>query len=75
MSFKIGTYEDQVLCDYLNIDACDILPGRPWQHDKGTKHDGVTNVYTLKHEGKIKDLLLLPPHKVNRYIRQRLLYI
>lgn len=63
INFKIGSYEDQVLCDVLSMDACHILLGRPWQHDRGTKHDGVSNVYTLKHEGKLKQLLLLPPNK------------
>ena len=61
VGFRIGTYEDQVLCDVLNMDACHVLLGRPWQHDRKTRHDGFTNVYTLKHEGKLKDLL---PHKV-----------
>ena len=63
VNFKIGTYEDQVLCDVLNMDACHVLLGRLWQHDKKTKHDGWRNVHSLKHEGKTKELLPLPPHK------------
>lgn len=63
VKFKIGTFEDQVLCDVLSMDACHILLGRPWQHDRGTKHDGVTNVYTLGHEGRLKELVPLPPYK------------
>ena len=63
VSFKKGSYEDHVLCDVLNMDARHILLGRAWQHDRDTKHNGVTNVYTLRHEGKIKDLVPLPPHK------------
>lgn len=46
------------------MDACHVLLGRPWQHDKRTKHDCWRNVYNLKHEGKTKELLPLPPHKV-----------
>src|SRR5688572_30029271 len=43
--------------------ACHVLLGRPWQHDKKTIHNGYTNVYTVRHEGKLKDLMPLPPHK------------
>ncbi|XP_057539575.1 uncharacterized protein LOC130817733 [Amaranthus tricolor] len=63
VSFSIGLYQDQVLCDVLDLDACHVLLGRPWQHDRRTQHDGFTNVYTVLHEGKKKNLLLLPPHK------------
>ncbi|XP_057523911.1 uncharacterized protein LOC130803728 [Amaranthus tricolor] len=28
-----------------------------------TLHDCYTNVYTLRHEGKLKDLMPLPPHR------------
>lgn len=43
--------------------ACHILLGRPWQHDRKIIHNGFTNVYTINHEGKLKDLLPLPPHR------------
>ena len=52
-----------MLCDVLDMSACHILLGRPWQYDKRVKHDGFTNIYTLRHEGKLKDLIPLPPHK------------
>lgn len=63
VDFHIGSYSDQVLCDVINMDACHILLGRPWQHDRKTIHHGYTNIYSLKHEGKTKELLPLPPHK------------
>ncbi|XP_057543321.1 uncharacterized protein LOC130821549 [Amaranthus tricolor] len=63
IQFAIGSFKDKVLCDVLDMTACHVLLGRPWQHDRRTLHDGYTNVYTLKHEGKIKDLMPLPPHK------------
>ena len=40
VNFSIGTYHDQVLCDVLAIDACHVLLGRPWQHDRKTLHNG-----------------------------------
>lgn len=63
VQFAIGSYTDKVLCDVLDMTACHVLLGRPWQHDKKTIHNGYTNVYTLRHEGKLKDLMPLPPHK------------
>ena len=30
ISISIGTYEDQVLCDVLDMSACHVLLGRPW---------------------------------------------
>ncbi|CAO2827817.1 unnamed protein product [Amaranthus hypochondriacus] len=63
VQFAIGTYKDKVFCDVLDMTACHVLLGRPWQHDRKTSHDGYTNVYTLRHEGKLKALMPLPPHK------------
>ena len=59
LNLSIGIYTDQVLCDVLDMTACHVLLGRPWQHDRKTIH----NVYTINHEGKLKDLLPLPPHR------------
>ena len=63
VSITLGTYTDDILCDVLEMDACHLLLGRPWQYDKKTKHNGYTNTYTLRHEGKKKELVPLPPHK------------
>lgn len=63
ISISIGSYEDQVLCDVLDMNACHVLLGRPWQYDRSVKNDGYTNIYTIRHEGKLKDLLPLPPHR------------
>ncbi|XP_057529968.1 uncharacterized protein LOC130808520 [Amaranthus tricolor] len=65
INFSIGSYRDEILCDVLDMSACHILLGRPWQHDRHSKHDGFTNIYTIKHEGKLKDLMPLPPHRIN----------
>ncbi|XP_049406210.1 uncharacterized protein LOC125869829 [Solanum stenotomum] len=47
IKFKIGMYQDEVLCDVVPIQDCHVLLGRPWQHDRSTKHDGRTNKYSL----------------------------
>ncbi|XP_049351996.1 uncharacterized protein LOC125816430 [Solanum verrucosum] len=44
---KIRKYQDEVLCDVVPMQACHALLGRPWQHDRSTKHDGRTNKYSL----------------------------
>ncbi|XP_057532797.1 uncharacterized protein LOC130810672 [Amaranthus tricolor] len=59
----LGTYEDEVLCDVLEMDACHLLLGRPWQYDKRAIHNGYDNTYTIRHNGKRKEFLPLPPHR------------
>ena len=59
----IGSYKDKVLCDVLDMSACHLLLGRPWQYDRKTTYDGFANTYTVRHEVKLKALIPLPPHK------------
>ena len=47
MNFKIGSYQDEVLCDVIPMDICHMLLGRPWQFDRHVVHDGHANTYTL----------------------------
>ncbi|CAO2817428.1 unnamed protein product [Amaranthus hypochondriacus] len=63
VGFCIGSYKDKVLCDVLEMSACHVLLGRPWQYDRKSIHNGYTNTYTVRHEGKLKDLIPLSPHK------------
>ena len=63
ISLTLGTYVDEIMCDVLEMDACHLLLGRPWKYDKKTIHDGYSNTYTLKHNGKRKELVPLPPHR------------
>ncbi|XP_056688899.1 uncharacterized protein [Spinacia oleracea] len=53
ITFSIGNYEDEILCDVIPMTACHILLGRPWQFDRKVIHDGSTNVY--KREWRLKD--------------------
>ena len=43
VSFSIGKYEDEVLCDVVLMQAGHLLLGRPWQFDRKVKHNGFTN--------------------------------
>jgi hypothetical protein len=40
ISFSIGKYNDEVLCDVAPMHAGHLLLGRPWQFDRKVKHDG-----------------------------------
>ncbi|KAL4313157.1 hypothetical protein GQ457_01G020360 [Hibiscus cannabinus] len=62
--FTIGKYKDEVLCDVVAMGACHLLLGRPWQFDKGTLHDGVTNRYSFMHAGQKITLAPLTPSQV-----------
>lgn len=49
VSFRIGRYEDEVLCDVVPMQVGHLLLGRPWQFDRRVKHDGFTNKFSLVH--------------------------
>ncbi|XP_033139238.1 uncharacterized protein LOC117130573 [Brassica rapa] len=57
----IGRYEDEVVCNVLPMDACNILLGRPWQFDKRAVHDDFTNRHSFDHKGKKITLVPLTP--------------
>ena len=47
ISFSIGRYKDEVLCDVVPMHAGHILLGRPWQYDRRVTHDGYLNRYSF----------------------------
>ncbi|KAI9184867.1 hypothetical protein LWI28_001955 [Acer negundo] len=55
ISFSMGTnYKDQMWCDVVDMDACHLLLGRPWQYDRKVYHDGFKNTYSFVfHEKKL----------------------
>ncbi|XP_040994264.1 uncharacterized protein LOC121240799 [Juglans microcarpa x Juglans regia] len=57
--FSIGKfYNDVVDCDVVEMDACHVLLGRPWQYDVDATYKGRDNTYTFWwHERKV---VLLP---------------
>jgi hypothetical protein len=57
VEFKIGGYNDKVLCDIIPMDVCHLLLGRPWKYDRNIIHDGKMNTYTLKKNGRTHMLL------------------
>jgi hypothetical protein len=57
VEFKIGGYNDEVLCDVIPMDVCHVLLGRSWKYDRNFIHDGRKNTYTLEKNG-CKHMLL-----------------
>lgn len=43
--------EDRKRYDVDPMEACHVLLRRSWQSDKYSKHDGLNNVYKIKHGG------------------------
>ncbi|KAI9180743.1 hypothetical protein LWI28_007723 [Acer negundo] len=57
--FSMGSnYKDEIWCDVVNMDACHLLLGRPWQHDRKVHHDGFKNTYSFNFNGT--KIILLP---------------
>ena len=64
MSFSIGKYHDEVLCDVVLMYASHILLGRPWQFDMRANHDGFNNCFIFMKNKKLVTLVPLTPKQV-----------
>ena len=64
VSFSIGKYKDEVLCDVVPMQAGHLLLGRPWKFDKKVQHDGFTNNYSFMHNQRTVTLVPLTPSQV-----------
>ena len=49
--FSIGKCSDEVYCDIVDMDTCNLLFGRPWKFDVDATHSGMKNTYQLVKEG------------------------
>ncbi|KAL5837237.1 hypothetical protein ACOSQ3_014406 [Xanthoceras sorbifolium] len=64
VSFSIGKYKDEVVCDVVPMNAGHILLGRPWQFDRHVTHDGYTNRYSFVLYKRPITLVPLTPRQV-----------
>ena len=64
VSFSIGKYHDEVLCDVVPMYASHILLGRPWQFDRRANHDGFKNRFSFVKDNKHLTLVPLTPKQV-----------
>ena len=47
VSFSIGRYKDEVLCDVVPMHVGHILLGKLWQFDRKVNHDGFKNRHSF----------------------------
>jgi hypothetical protein len=64
VEFKIGGYNDKILCDVIPMDVCHLLLGRPWKYDINVIHDGRMNTYTLEKNERTHMLLPIKDKEV-----------
>jgi hypothetical protein len=62
--FSIGRYSDQVECDVVPMQACQLLLGRPWLYDCDVQICGRTNKVVLMYKGEHITLLPLSPEDI-----------
>jgi len=74
VSFSIGkSYQDELWCDIIPMDACHILLGRPWLYDRRVMHDGYQNTYTFHKDGRQFTLApFTPQNQANNHRKQAL---
>jgi hypothetical protein len=59
VSFSIGkSYRDEVKCDIVDMDACHVLLGLPWQYNVNATYKGPDNFYLFWWHGK--KIILVP---------------
>jgi hypothetical protein len=73
VEFKIGGYNDKVLCDVIPMDVYHLLLGRPWQYDRNVIHDGKMNTYTLAKNGRTHMLLPIKDKEVKPEVNNTVL--
>ena len=64
LSFSIGKYHDEVLCDVVPMYASHILLGRPWKFDRRGNHDNFKNHFSFMKDKKLITLVPLTPKQV-----------
>ncbi|GKB46713.1 transposon ty3-I gag-pol polyprotein [Tanacetum coccineum] len=52
-------YNELVTCDVVDMEACHVLLGRPWQHDTDATHQDKSNMYLFRWSGKTIAMLSL----------------
>lgn len=60
VTFSIGKYyQDEALCDVIEMDACHILLRRPWKFDVDATYKGRDNLYYFW--WRDRKIVLMPP--------------
>ena len=64
VSFSIGKYHVEVLCDVVPMYASHVLLGRPWQFDRRANHDDFKNRFSFMKDKKLVTFVPLTPKQV-----------
>lgn len=64
VSFSLGMYKDEVLCDVTHLTHSHIMLGKSWQKEIRTNHDQVTNRYSFTKDGRRTIPIPLSPSEV-----------
>ncbi|XP_071912236.1 uncharacterized protein [Coffea arabica] len=64
VSFKIGRYEDEILCDVVPMHASHIILGRPLQYDRRVNFEGMSNKYSFMYKDHNITFAPLSPKQV-----------
>ncbi|KAF7821778.1 uncharacterized protein G2W53_027233 [Senna tora] len=64
VSFSIGRYRDEILCDVVPMHVGHILLGRPWELDRKAKKNRFTNRYSFVMNNKPVTLVPLTPEQI-----------
>ena len=64
VSFSIGKYHDEVLCDVVPMYASHILLGKPYQFDRKANHDGLKIRFSFIKDKNLVTLVPLTPNHV-----------
>jgi len=67
ITFSIGKYINEVLCDVVPMEATHILLGRPSQYDRQVLQDGNTNKMSFNFQGHKIILKPLSPKEVHEH--------
>ena len=64
VSFKIGSYGDEILCDIVPMHATHIILGQRWQYDRQVSFEGMSNKYSFMYKDRKITLAPLSPKLV-----------
>jgi hypothetical protein len=62
--FSVGKYNDQVECDVVPMQACQLLLGQPWLYDRDVQIFGRTNKVSFVYKGERISLIPLTPEEI-----------
>jgi len=60
----LGRYSDELWCDVVPLESCDILLSRSWKCQRKAVYDKRRNIYKFVKDGKSIKLMPLTPKEI-----------